>query len=59
MQIRAQRTLAGSREAERSLRLDPVSIPSSGLIRTAYTPSVKEYHDFCSALFDVKALRKA
>lgn len=23
-----------------------------GLIRTAYTPSVKEYHDFCCALFD-------
>lgn len=23
-----------------------------GLMRTAYTPSVKEYHDFCCALFD-------
>ena len=25
---------------------------ATGLIRTAYTPSVKEYHDFCCALFD-------
>ena len=55
-------------EAPSGLRLDPVTIQllwnrlisvvdeaSSGLIRTAYTPSVKEYHDFCCALFDVKA----
>ncbi len=27
---------------------------ATGLMRTAYTPSVKEYHDFCCALFDVK-----
>lgn len=26
---------------------------ATGLMRTAYTPSVKEYHDFCCALFDV------
>jgi N-methylhydantoinase B len=45
--------------------LDPVTIQilwnrliaivdeaATGLIRTAYTPSVKEYHDFCCALFD-------
>ena len=25
---------------------------ATGLLRTAYTPSVKEYHDFCCALFD-------
>jgi N-methylhydantoinase B len=25
---------------------------ATGLMRTAYTPSVKEYHDFCCALFD-------
>lgn len=25
---------------------------ATGLIRTAYTPSVKEYHDFCCAVFD-------
>ena len=56
------------RESERGLRLDPVTIQllwnrlisvvdeaSSGLIRTAYTPSVKEYHDFCCAVFDVQA----
>jgi N-methylhydantoinase B len=53
---------------ERGTRLDPVSIQllwnrlisvvdeaASGLIRTAYTPSVKEYHDFCCALFDEQA----
>lgn len=28
---------------------------AGGLIRTAYTPSVKEYHDFCCALFDRNA----
>ena len=28
---------------------------ATGLIRTAYTPSVKEYHDFCCALFDANA----
>jgi N-methylhydantoinase B len=28
---------------------------ATGLIRTAYTPSVKEYHDFCCALFDTQA----
>ena len=52
----------------RTTRLDPVSIQllwnrlisvvdeaASGLIRTAYTPSVKEYHDFCCALFDDQA----
>jgi N-methylhydantoinase B len=54
--------------SEPKLRLDPVTIQllwnrlisvvdeaSSGLIRTAYTPSVKEYHDFCCAVFDVQA----
>ena len=25
---------------------------ATGLMRTAYTPSVKEYHDFCCAVFD-------
>ncbi len=25
---------------------------ATGLMRTAYTPSVKEYHDFCCGLFD-------
>jgi len=25
---------------------------ATGLMRTAYTPSVKDYHDFCCALFD-------
>ena len=68
MQIRARSTVAGVREAGRSLRLDPVTIQllwnrlisvvdeaASGLIRTAYTPSVKEYHDFCCALFDDRA----
>jgi N-methylhydantoinase B len=25
---------------------------ATGLIRTAFTPSVKEYHDFCCAVFD-------
>ncbi len=47
--------------------LDPVTIQilwnrliaivdeaATGLIRTAYTPSVKEYHDFCCALFDTQ-----
>lgn len=47
------------------MSLDPVTIQASwqrlisivdeaatGLIRTAYTPSVKEYHDFCCAVFD-------
>jgi N-methylhydantoinase B len=56
------------REAASGLQLDPVTIQllwnrlvsvvdeaSSGLIRTAYTPSVKEYHDFCCALFDIEA----
>lgn len=55
-------------EARPGLQLDPVTIQllwnrlvsvvdeaSSGLIRTAYTPSVKEYHDFCCALFDIEA----
>jgi N-methylhydantoinase B len=50
------------------MKLDPVSIQvlwnrlisivdeaATGLIRTAYTPSVKEYHDFCCALFDANA----
>lgn len=27
---------------------------ATGLMRTAYTPSVKEYHDFCCALFDAR-----
>ncbi len=49
------------------MQLDPVTIQilwnrvvsvvdeaASGLLRTAYTPSVKEYHDFCCALFDPK-----
>src|SRR5437899_323255 len=57
-----------STSCSRRLRLDPVTIQllwtrlisvvdeaSSGLIRTAYTPSVKEYHDFCCAIFDVQA----
>jgi 5-oxoprolinase (ATP-hydrolysing) len=52
----------------RQMELDPVSIQilwnrlisivdeaATGLIRTAYTPSVKEYHDFCCALFDANA----
>jgi len=56
------------REAASSVKLDPITIQllwnrlvsvvdeaSSGLIRTAYTPSVKEYHDFCCAIFDVQA----
>ena len=47
------------------MQLDPVTIQvlmnrlisivdeaATGLLRTAYTPSVKEYHDFCCALFD-------
>ncbi len=50
------------------MKLDPVSIQilwnrlisivdeaATGLMRTAYTPSVKEYHDFCCALFDKNA----
>jgi len=50
------------------MQLDPVTIQilwnrvisivdeaASGLLRTAYTPSVKEYHDFCCALFDPQA----
>jgi N-methylhydantoinase B len=50
------------------VKLDPVSIQilwnrlisivdeaATGLMRTAYTPSVKEYHDFCCALFDKNA----
>lgn len=50
------------------MKLDPVSIQilwnrlisivdeaATGLMRTAYTPSVKEYHDFCCALFDKDA----
>ena len=61
-------TKVKARAAESGLRLDPVTIQllwnrlisvvdeaSSGLIRTAYTPSVKEYHDFCCAVFDVQA----
>src|ERR1700691_4377615 len=51
--------------AEMTTKLDAVTIQilwnrliaivdeaATGLIRTAYTPSVKEYHDFCCALFD-------
>jgi N-methylhydantoinase B len=47
------------------MQLDPVTIQvlwqrlvsivdeaATGLIRTAYTPSVKEYYDFCCAVFD-------
>ena len=47
------------------MQLDPITIQvlwnrlvslvdeaATGLLRTAYTPSVKEYHDFCCALFD-------
>ncbi len=47
------------------MQLDPVTIQvlwqrlisivdeaATGLIRTAYTPSVKEYNDFCCAVFD-------
>jgi N-methylhydantoinase B len=50
------------------MKLDPISIQilwnrlisivdeaATGLMRTAYTPSVKEYHDFCCALFDSDA----
>lgn len=50
------------------MNLDPVTIQilwnrliaivdeaATGLMRTAYTPSVKEYHDFCCALFDAEA----
>jgi N-methylhydantoinase B len=50
------------------MQLDPVTIQilwnrlitivdeaAIGLMRTAYTPSVKEYHDFCCALFDTDA----
>ena len=50
------------------MQLDPVTIQIlwnrlitivdeavTGLMRTAYTPSVKEYHDFCCALFDANA----
>lgn len=50
------------------MQLDPVTIQilwnrlitvvdeaATGLMRTAYTPSVKEYHDFCCALFDADA----
>jgi N-methylhydantoinase B len=50
------------------MQLDPVTIQilwnrmvsvvdeaASGLLRTAYTPSVKEYHDFCCAVFDPQA----
>ena len=50
------------------MQLDPVTIQilwnrlitivdeaATGLMRTAYTPSVKEYHDFCCALFDTNA----
>ena len=49
-----------------SMQLDPITTQilwnrliaivdeaATGLIRTAYTPSVKEYHDFCCALFDI------
>lgn len=51
-----------------SNRLDPVTIQllwnrlvsvvdeaATGLMRTAFTPSVKEYHDFCCAVFDREA----
>jgi N-methylhydantoinase B len=50
------------------MQLDPITIQilwnrlitivdeaATGLMRTAYTPSVKEYHDFCCALFDTNA----
>ena len=50
------------------MQLDPVTIQilwnrlitivdeaATGLMCTAYTPSVKEYHDFCCALFDANA----
>ena len=50
------------------MRLDAISVQvlwnrlvaivdeaAQGLIRTAYTPSVKEYHDFCCAVFDARA----
>ena len=50
------------------MQLDPVTIQilwnrlitivdeaATGLMRTACTPSVKEYHDFCCALFDANA----
>ena len=50
------------------MQLDPVTIQilwnrlitivdeaATGLMRTAYTPSVKEYYDFCCALFDTNA----
>ena len=50
------------------MQLDPITIQilwnrlitivdeaATGLMRTAYTPSVKEYHDFCCALFDANA----
>lgn len=55
-------------QLRREMALDPVSIQilwnrlisivdeaATGLIRTAYTPSVKEYNDFCCALFDANA----
>jgi N-methylhydantoinase B len=62
-------TKAKLRESDAAgLALDPITIQllwnrlvsivdeaSSGLIRTAYTPSVKEYHDFCCAIFDRQA----
>jgi N-methylhydantoinase B len=62
-------TKAKLRESDAvGLTLDPITIQllwnrlvsivdeaSSGLIRTAYTPSVKEYHDFCCAIFDRRA----
>jgi N-methylhydantoinase B len=32
---------------------------ATGLIRTAYTPSVKEYHDFCCAVFDPQGMMLA
>ena len=51
-----------------ALALDPITIQllwnrlisvvdeaANGLVRTAYTPSVKEYRDFCCALFDAQA----
>ena len=54
------------------MQLDPITIQilwnrlisivdeaATGLIRTAYTPSVKEYHDFCCAVFDPDGLMLA
>ena len=46
--------LIASRPEEHCRLIAIVDEAASGLIRTAYTPSVKEYHDFCCALFDQK-----